>query len=304
MKINQASAKVNTPHNYPTPQRTDQLMDLRDPGFFIIDDEVIDEYGATIGPLGVAVYNVLVKHANKNGSSCFPSYQTIATKLGISRNSAIKGVELLIGEGLVKKDPRTDKSGAPTSNNYKILNVKKKSKATSPEVVQNLHQPVNLSDAGSAEFALPLVQDLHQGSANSAPEPDPSNQTPSNQTHTQHLRAVGAPAVAVCVNSKFSLKDCRRYAKHLQSTGQGINNPGGYATTIQRSGEADELIATWLAEVEPQRVQSGELPSPTRVDTSNCPDCSGRSLYYPDPSNPGKGAKKCSHERLTQAKTA
>jgi len=34
--------------------------------------------------------------------------------------------------------------------------------------------------------------------------------------------------------------ECRRYADILKS--EGIQNPGGYATKIYRSGEADELI--------------------------------------------------------------
>lgn len=48
------------------------------------------------------------------------------------------------------------------------------------------------------------------------------------------------------VGSKFSIEECRKYAQHLQATGQGINNPGGYATTIHRTGEADMLIESFL----------------------------------------------------------
>ncbi len=88
--------------------------------------------------------------------------------------------------------------------------------------------------------------------------------------------------------SRFTIEECRRYAQHLQSTGQGINNPGGYATTIHRTGEADMLIESFL---------HPETPDPSlNVDASQCPDCKGTGFYYP------KGAKggvaRCKHEQL------
>ena len=88
------------------------------------------------------------------------------------------------------------------------------------------------------------------------------------------------------VGSRFTIEECRRYAQHLQSTGQGINNPGGYATTIHRTGEADELIERFLNPV-----------SSTQVDASQCPDCKGSGFYYPN--GPTGGVAKCKHEKLT-----
>jgi len=85
------------------------------------------------------------------------------------------------------------------------------------------------------------------------------------------------------VGSRFSLEDCRRYADHLKQTGQGITNPGGYATKIFRSGEADALIEQFL---KPQ------------VDISKCPDCSGSGNVYLDLKNPDKGVKRCTHSKL------
>lgn len=99
-------------------------------------------------------------------------------------------------------------------------------------------------------------------------------------THTNTGAAVG-------VRSKFSLEDCRRYAEHLRASGQGINNPGGYATTIHRTGEADELIKRFLS---PASAQS-------ETDTSACPDCQGTGFYYPKGID--QGVAKCPHSRLT-----
>jgi Helix-turn-helix domain len=90
----------------------------------------------------------------------------------------------------------------------------------------------------------------------------------------------------VSVVSKFSLEECRRYAEHLRSTGQGINNPGGYAITIHRTGEADELIERFLS----------PTPASAQADTSNCPDCQGTGFYYPKGKE--QGVTKCPHSRI------
>jgi hypothetical protein len=122
------------------------------------------------------------------------------------------------------------------------------------------------------------------GSADSAAgsisEPNKVN-TQKESTQTQE------PSAGVRVGSKFSIEECKRYAEHLRSTGQGINNPGGYATTIHRTGEADELIERFL-----------NPAASTQVDTSQCPDCGGSGFYYPN--GPSGGVAKCKHERLTQ----
>ncbi len=90
----------------------------------------------------------------------------------------------------------------------------------------------------------------------------------------------------VRVSSRFALSDCRNYAEHLKASGQGITNPGGYATKIYWSGEADELIEKFLA------------PAHASVDASQCPDCGGTGFYYP--TGMSGGVVKCKHERLSQ----
>jgi len=110
-------------------------------------------------------------------------------------------------------------------------------------------------------------------------EPNKVN-TQKENTQTQE------PSAGVRVGSKFTIEECRRYAQHLQSTGQGINNPGGYATTIHRTGEADELIERFLNPVM-------SIP----LDVSQCPDCKGSGFYYPNGS--AGGVAKCKHQKLT-----
>ncbi|MBC7910646.1 MAG: hypothetical protein H7Y30_09110 [Pyrinomonadaceae bacterium] len=93
------------------------------------------------------------------------------------------------------------------------------------------------------------------------------------------------------MGSKFTIEECRRYAEHLRSTGQGINNPGGYATTIHRTGEADALIEVFLTSAESPRAE---------LDASKCPDCSGTGFYYPEGRE--KGMARCKHPQLLDSK--
>jgi hypothetical protein len=140
-----------------------------------------------------------------------------------------------------------------------------------------------LPQAARAKSSSPAISSLP--AKNSAGEEIADNKVNTLKENTQ---TQDAPPAGVCVGSKFTLEECRRYAKHLQSTGQGINNPGGYATTIHRTGEADVLIENFL---HPEVVST-----PSNLDASQCPDCNGTGFYYPQGTE--GGVARCKHERL------
>ena len=119
--------------------------------------------------------------------------------------------------------------------------------------------------------------------------------TSDNKVNTQkeNTQTQEQPAAGVRVGSKFTIEECRKYAQHLQATGQGINNPGGYATTIHRTGEADLMIENFL------HPQTPDLPS--TLDTSQCPDCKGTGFYYPK--GVEGGVAQCKHEQLKEGKS-
>ena len=104
----------------------DTIRDAREPGFYLIDNELIDDYGSIIGAYGVAVYNVLARYANKYGENAFPSYNHIAEKLNVSRDTAIRTVKVLVDTGIVNKQGRTTGKGDPTSNEYILMHIKGK----------------------------------------------------------------------------------------------------------------------------------------------------------------------------------
>lgn len=290
----------------------DEIIDEREPGFFIIDDEVIENYGASLGPLGVAVYNVLVKHAGR-GRSCFPSYATIAELLGIDRKTAIKGVGLLLEAKLIGKSPRMDDAGDPTSNSYRILPVRKKPAPEAETRAPVVSAAPALIGRGGREFppppggnnSLPVVENFPHGGGKFPPEPDPSNQTHPNHTHTARCapRAARRPphAAGVCVpvpKSAFDVETRRAYAlAHTLS----ITKPEQWVWSKRAAGgEFDEAIRDWLTRGKPTE-GSGATAKPP--DASACPDCAGSGHYFTDPKRP-ETHKLCTHPRLADGRAA
>src|ERR1044072_9688813 len=111
---------------------------------------------------------------------------------------------------------------------------------------------------------------------------------PIKRTNTQ--KEITQTQAGVSGASRFNLEDCRRYANHLKQTGQGITNPGGYATKIYRSGEADAFIDVFLN-------------PPTQLDVTKCPSCRGSNFVYIDTNNPDKGVRPCKHDELLNQTT-
>lgn len=153
-----------------------------------------------------------------------------------------------------------------------------------PHPVRSLLPLQNIAPTGDFSTAAKFAS-LRTSHGVAETEPDKVN-TQKENTQTQD-----APAASVRVGSKFTLEECRRYAKHLQSTGQGINNPGGYATTIHRTGEADILIESYL-----HPGAAGDASA--NLDTSQCPDCNGTGFYYPQGTE--GGVARCKHVRLRE----
>ena len=49
-----------------------------------IDNSIIDDLAAQIGIYGLGIYVAIKRHLNQKTGECFPSYQTIAKKLGLT----------------------------------------------------------------------------------------------------------------------------------------------------------------------------------------------------------------------------
>jgi hypothetical protein len=232
------------------------------PGFTRVPHDLLDRILPTLDTYDQVLLIRLYRLARGfNSDTCRVSVPTLAKACNVSERQVRKSIIKLEGRGLVQRIEQDfgNKNLSLRGTTFKVL----------------------ILDPTPARRTTPALQTTPAQYATPAPGAANKVNTQKENTQTQ-----GEPTAVVRVGSKFSIEDCRRYAKHLQSTGQGINNPGGYATTIHRTGEADLLIESFL---------NPPAPTPT-VDASQCPDCKGSGFYYPN--GTGGGVAKCKHEKL------
>lgn len=223
-------------------------------GYFRLTHEVVDKIIPTLDVFSQSVLIQLLRLSwGFQKEECRIGLLSLSNRCNFSQSQARRAVRILIQRGFIKQiaqdfdNPNQHERGTT----YKIM-------ITVP--------PTRLT--GAVRQVAPVRQ--------TAPTCQvPNKHTAINNTHNTE---------GVRVSSRFTLTECRRYADSLRA--DGITNPGGYATKIQRSGEADELIAKFLEPVE----------SAKAVDISGCPDCHGTGFY--EPGGAGKGVARCKHERL------
>ncbi|WP_069470615.1 helix-turn-helix domain-containing protein [Candidatus Marithrix sp. Canyon 246] len=142
-------------------------------------NDIFDVFGSELKAYNLIVYLCLIRHADSKGQ-CYPSYNLIAKKCGVSRRTVINAINKLIELDFISLSKRKVNNGSYTSNLYTIkelphhTNTTKDavsalqdqhnpSAADTPPLVQEMHHP-------SAADAPPLVQEMHHPSAGDAPE--------------------------------------------------------------------------------------------------------------------------------------
>ena len=104
-------------------QPTEQIPIYRY-GFFMVDNEIIRNYGGRIGPYAISVYNVLSCCADSTGT-CFPSISYIANNTGMGETSVRQALKVLQKEGLLEITSRYNEDGRQRSNLYILLPIEK-----------------------------------------------------------------------------------------------------------------------------------------------------------------------------------
>ena len=96
-----------------------QVIPLR-PHTFRLDNIIIDTYAAEMGAIGVAIYAVLQRYADRTTGQCWPSVPTMATALQLSKKCVKKYLHHLAQLGLIDIAPRYAADGDHTSNLYTV----------------------------------------------------------------------------------------------------------------------------------------------------------------------------------------
>lgn len=231
-----------------------------------LSDRVIPEL--KLKPFEQVVLNRLYRLSRGwKSEECTVGLGALAKQCVMSRTSVQKSIGILVEKGLID-DLGEDKKGGKEGKRYRVLPGMSIPPRTIPKDTIVKDGETVVPDTTGGRGTIP---------------PATTNKNSNKDLKNTHSNTDG-----VRVGSKFTIEECRRYAKHLQSTGQGINNPGGYATTIHRTGEADMLIESFL---------HPEAPDPSfNLDASQCPDCKGTGFYYPK--GVEGGVARCKHEQL------
>jgi hypothetical protein len=118
-----------------------------------IENSIIDNM-ALIGVYGYAVYCAIKRHLNQKTGDCYPSYATIARKIGIDRGTVIRYVKKLKALNLISPLLRFKEDGSSTSNQYNFQGTQNRvpSKKTEKSVQK---------EQGSGSEAPPLVAENH-----------------------------------------------------------------------------------------------------------------------------------------------
>jgi hypothetical protein len=205
--------------------------------------------------------------------TCEVGLPRLAERAGIGRSTAQQAVNGLVRKGLIKKLKMIIGSNKEQGIEYYV--------EPPSSLLKSGRLPNNNSLVKSS--SLPKSTPIKEKDILKEHTTQRRDQVQSNKDEKEDERGVR-------VGSKFTIEECRKYAQHLQATGQGINNPGGYATTIHRTGEADLLIENFL---------HPEATNPSsNLDTSQCPDCQGTGFYYPKGIE--GGVARCKHAQLRQ----
>lgn len=100
---------------------TKHIRDHRGKNWFWAENAIIDVYGPQLGSYAVAVYMVLCRMADDSTQTAYPSHNTIARRLNVSKPTVIKALKALEAAGLVDILERPKDNKENESNIYTLL---------------------------------------------------------------------------------------------------------------------------------------------------------------------------------------
>ena len=168
--------------------------------FFSMDNDIIDIHAKRIGAIGVAIYTVLARFANRKTGECWPAITRIQRTLDLGRSTVKRYLKLLEKEGLITIEERWSEDGDPTSNLYTLLNpdpaaIAKRQQTPAPEPLSP--HPVAHEGGRSADNPPPALTD---GEGGSAVNPKPTLQSPTQETTNKSAALAKTPRQLTCTH--------------------------------------------------------------------------------------------------------
>ena len=160
---------------------TQTIVVLKRAHFFSIDNDIIDVHAKTIGAIGIAIYAVLARFANRRTGECWPAIARIQRTLKLGRSTVKRYLHRLEAAGLITVEERWSDDGDRTSNLYTLLNPesdaivqRQQTTSAAPSLT-----PDGDDGGGSAENPPPV---LDEGEGRSTPDPKPDLHNQKQET--------------------------------------------------------------------------------------------------------------------------
>ena len=171
-----------------------------------LSDRIIPEL--KLKPYEQVVLNRLYRLSRGwKSEECSVGLGTLAKQCVMSRTSVQKAIGVLIEKGLVE-DLGEDKKGGREGKRYRVL--------PTLSIPNSTIVPGGIP--GDDASIPPGTTEVRGTIPPDTTIKDSNKEFKDTHTHIQNFVGVGG--------SNFTIEECRKYAQHLQSTGQGINNPG------------------------------------------------------------------------------
>jgi hypothetical protein len=217
------------------------------PAYNDLSDRLIPQMG--LNPFEQSVLQRLYRLSRGwKSDECEVGLGTLAKFCVMSRSQVQRSVAALIDKGLIV-NLGPSKKGSKDGNRYRVL----------PGV------PTAPSQTIVRQTIVPEEETIPQRNTEVGQTIVPGNTNKNNNKEV--LNTHSQTAGSVRVGSRFTLEECRSFADSLRV--EGIQNPGGYATSIHRSGEADARVEAFLRQREGAGAEKPQLTAEQIQEQAN-----------------------------------
>ena len=132
----------------------DEVRDERPRPWSWFEHEIIDVYAAQMGPIGVSVYMALLRFCGPT-QTCYPSYETLESRLGLSHQSVWRGIQKLVELKLISVEQRMSGPKGRASNVYTIQRPSMSVITDDERLVPNRNKPKASKQMNKVEVSSP-----------------------------------------------------------------------------------------------------------------------------------------------------
>lgn len=234
-----------------------EVTDGRRRGWFHLDNALIDDYAKRIGTGGLALYMTLARHAN-GSATAYPSLRRLQALLNVSKHTILKYLAVLEKEQLISRQSRLSIEGDATSTLYTLLPLPPDGGGA------NFAPPGAEIEPGGAEIEPGVVQNLHYGSAEFAPEGRETSNKTQGKEKDSPISIVSFPSPAAEVLDHL-----------IMVSGRPFRTPGRIPSALTQGYRMDELLLVidWWGAVktvedpDQRKYFDNETPfRPTKID--------------------------------------